>query len=172
MVVARRLLLSVMLLGIGIFASHAEDAGLRPGIRAAVAEINAKLPGFKKETRLVEGLSLEGSEATFFSEGGTLRKISAKLYGETYNATAELYYHGGALSFVYQKVNRYDTQIGMQPPPKVASSEEKRHYFSGGALAALRIGQRDIEASDILWDEAEQEIAALAEMLEHAFAKP
>jgi hypothetical protein len=169
--VTRSMLLSAALLGLGVFALQAEDAGLKPGIRAAVAEINAKLPKYAQETRVVEGLSLEGAEAVYFSEGGALTKVSAKLYGETYNAIAEIYYQGGVIAFAYQKFNRYDTQIGMEPPPKVVSSEEKRFYFSSGKLAALRIGQQDIGQSDAQWQEAQEEIAEIAGKLESEFRK-
>ena len=171
--VTRPLLLAAaaVLLSLGIFASRAEEAGLKPQIRALVAEINAALPRYLRETRSMEGLSLEGSEAVFFSEGGALKKITVKLYGETYNGAAELYYQGADVAFVYRKLNRYDTQVGMQPPPKVVSTQEARLYFSGGALAALRIGQQDIADSDIQWREAEEEIAELASQLETEFRK-
>jgi hypothetical protein len=165
------LLAAAVLLGLGIVASRAEEAGLKPQIRAVVAEINAALPKYSRETRSMEGLSLEGSEAVYFSEGGALKKITVKLYGETYNGAAELYYQGGAVAFAYRKLNRYDTQVGMQPPPKVVSTQEARLYFSGGALAALRIGQEDIADSDIQWREAEEEIAELASQLETEFRK-
>lgn len=165
------LLAAAAFLSLGIFASRAEEAALKPQIRALVAEINAALPKYSRETRSIEGLSLEGSEAVYFSEGGALKKITARIYGETYNAAAELYYQGGSVAFAYRKLNRYDTQIAMQPPPKVVSTEEARLYFSGGALAALRIGQQDIAASDIHWQEAEQEIAELADRLETEFRK-
>jgi hypothetical protein len=169
----RSLLLAAaaVLLGLSIVASRAEEAGLKPQIRALVGEINAALPKYSRETRSVAGLSLEGSEAVYFSEGGVLKKITARIYGETYNGAAELYYQGGAVAFAYRKLNRYDTQVGMQPPPKVVSTQEARLYFSGGALAALRIGQEDIADSDIQWREAEEEIAELASQLEAEFRK-
>lgn len=161
-----------VLLGLGMGILHAEEAALKPGIRAAVAEIEAGSARYKRETRQIDGLSLEGTEATYFSEGGALKKIAAKLYGETYNAVAELYYRDGAVIFVFQKVNRYDTQVGMNPPPKVVGTEEKRLYFSGGRMAALRIGQEDIAPPDIQWREAEEEITELASQLEAALSKP
>lgn len=168
MITRPMLLAAAAFLSLGIMASQAEDASLRPQIRALVAEINAALPKYSRETRSVAGLSLEGSEAEYFSDGVGLKKITSRIYGETYNASAELYYQGGSVAFAYRKLNRYDTQIGAEPPPKVVSSEEARLYFSGGALAALRIGQQDVAASDIRWEEAEQEIAELASALEAA----
>jgi hypothetical protein len=163
------LMLAVVMFGSGFHGARAEDPDLRPRIRASVAAILKDVSKYQQETQAVDGLSLEGSEATYFSQGGSLKKINAKIYGETFNASTELYYEGGALLFVFQKLNRYDTQVGAQPPPKVVSSEEKRLYFSGGALAALRIGQKDIASSDVLWREAEEEITELASQLEARF---
>jgi hypothetical protein len=160
-----------MLLGLGAAVCAAQETGAVPKIRAEVARINAALPHYAKRFKSLSGLSLEGSEVTYYHEGDRLRKISAKLYGETYNAAADLYYEGDALLFAYQKVNRYDTQVGMQPPPKVVNSQEKRLYFSGGALAVLKIGQAGIEEGDVQWNEAEMEITELSDQLRAGFSR-
>src|SRR5687767_187889 len=104
-----------MLLGIGVAVCTAQEAGVVPEIRADVGKINAALPLYAKRVKSLSGLSLEGSEVTYYHEGASLRKVSAKLYGETYNAVADLYYKGDALLFAFQKLNRYDTQVGMHP---------------------------------------------------------
>ena len=53
------------------------------------------------------------------------------MYGETFRATAELYYSGEELIFAYQRLQRYDTHIAMKPPPKVVKIIETRVYYSG-----------------------------------------
>ena len=88
-------------------------------IRAEVAAINKGAAKYTKTTKDVEDISLEGTEATYFSSAGNLRKITAKMYGETYNATGEFYYRDGELIFAFLKHNQYDTQIGLDKPPKV-----------------------------------------------------
>ena len=74
-------------------------------------------------------------------------------------------------SFAYQKVYHYDTPVGMQPPPRLVSSEEKRLYFSAHGLAALKIGQTDVEQEDVRWREAEEEIVEVADRLKAASLK-
>ena len=139
-------------------------------VRAEVGKIDADLPKYAKRVKTVLGVSLEGAEATYYHDGKNLKRVSAKLYGETYKAVLALYYRGDVLLFAYQKLNRYDTQIGMQPPPKVVSSEEKRLYFSADGLAALKIGQTDVEPEDVRWREAEEEIVEVADRLKAAYA--
>jgi hypothetical protein len=160
-----------MLLGLGVAVCPAQEAGIVPEIRAEVGRINTALPQYAKRMQSPSGLSLEGAEVTYYHEGDSLRKISAKLYGERYNAVADLYYKGDALLFAYQKLNRYDTQVGMQPPPKVASSQEKRLYFSGGALAVLKIDQATIDEGDVQWTEAEMEIVELSDQIRAGFGR-
>ena len=84
---------------------------------------------------MVEGVSLEGTEATFYTSTAGLKKIHAEMAGETFYAKADFYYSDrGELTFIYFRENRYDTQIGMTPPPKVVRVEEKRLYFKGGKM--------------------------------------
>lgn len=169
--VVRTLSLAFLIMAAGAHGGLAETAGLIPEIRAEVGKINADLPTYTKQVQTALGASLEGAEATYYHQGKDLKRVSAKLYGETYNSALDLYYRGDALLFAYQKVNRYDTQVGMQPPPKVVSSEEKRLYFSAGGLGALKIGQQDVDQEDIRWREAEEEIVEVADRLRHAFGK-
>jgi hypothetical protein len=107
-------------------------------IRTEVAAINKGASKYKKATKDVEGISLEGTEATYFYSGKTLKKTTAKMYGETYNSTGEFYYQNGELIFAFVKRNQYDTQIGLEKPPKVVRTEEQRFYFrSDGELIRL-----------------------------------
>lgn len=138
-------------------------------IRAEVTAINKRAKGYTKTVKDVEGISLEGTEAAYFSSGKGLRKVTAKSYGETFNATTELYYSGEELIFVYRKFNRYDTQIGMTPPPKVVSVKESRFYFSGGKLIKFLDGKKSVKKTTKFWDDSENEIRDLSDKLKEAF---
>ncbi len=137
-------------------------------IRYEVNLINKNLKKYSKTTKMVEGISLEGTEAKYFLSDKGLKKISAKMYGETYNASVELYYSGEELIFAYQKVNRYDTQIGMTPSPKVVSVKETRFYFLGGKLVKISEGKRNIKTSADSWEASEREISDLSQKLKDA----
>jgi hypothetical protein len=93
--------------------------------------INKNAPKYDKKVKNIDGLSTEGSEVTYFISGRGLKKIVAKVYGETFRATTELYYSGEEPIFVFRRIERYDTQIGMTPPPKVIRVDETRLYRSG-----------------------------------------
>lgn len=138
-------------------------------IRAEVNTINKSAKKYKKETLNVEDISLEGTEATYFVSGKGLKKISAKMYGETYNATVEIYYSGEEMIFAFMKENRYDTQIGMTPPPKVVRSEERRFYFSGGSPVRVLVDKKELKTADENYDEYKQQIEEIAEKLKAAY---
>jgi hypothetical protein len=134
-------------------------------IRNEVAVINKSIKNYAKSTKNVEGISLEGTEATYYGSGKGLKKITAKIYGETYNATTELYYSGEELIFIYRKFNRYDTQIGMKPPPKVVSIKESRFYFTNGKLIKFLEGKKNIKSTAKYWVDSESEVLEMAEKL-------
>jgi hypothetical protein len=134
-------------------------------IRADVNLINKNASRYDKKTKRFDDLSLEGSEATYFLSGRGLKKIVAKMYGETYRSTAELYYSGDELIFVFQRVERYDTQVGMNPPPKVARVEETRLYRSGGKTIRILSGKRQLKPGDIKFTEAEYQLYELSDEL-------
>ena len=150
-----------------IFAQSIEKQVV--SIRAEVTAINKAAKGYKKTVKDVEGISLEGTEATYFVSGKGLRKIVAKSFGETFNAVTELYYQGEELIFVYRKFNRYDTQIGMNPPPKVVSVKETRFYYSSGKLIKFLDGKKTIKNTTKFWSDSESEINALSKTLKEAF---
>jgi hypothetical protein len=122
-------------------------------IRAEVAAINKASKKYTKKTKNVEEISLEGTEATYFVSGKGLKKVVAKMYGETYNATGEFYYSGEELIFAFIKFNKYDTQIGMNPPPKIIRTEEQRLYFAGGDLIRLLLGKKELKSNYERYDE-------------------
>ena len=131
-------------------------------IRAEVAAINKGAPKSKKTTKDVEDISLEGTQATYYRSAGDLRKIMAKMYGETYNATGEFYYRGGELIFAFLKRNHYDTQIGLAKPPKVTRSEEQRFYFANGELIRLLVGKKELTSADERHSELRDEIISIS----------
>ncbi len=104
-------------------------------IRSDVLRTSKLMSTFKKTTKMVDGISVEGTEATFYTSTAGLKKIHAEMAGETFYAKADYYYSDrGKLIFVYYQFNRYDTQIGMDPPPKVVKKEEKRLYFKNDKM--------------------------------------
>ncbi|MEZ5344739.1 MAG: hypothetical protein R2681_04195 [Pyrinomonadaceae bacterium] len=119
-------------------------------IRSDTLRTNKLLSTFKKETKFVEGVSLEGTEATFYTSTAGLKKIHAEMAGETFYAAVDYYYHdNGKLIFVYYKLSRYDTQIAMDPPPKVARIEERRLYYKEGKLIQRIVTNTDTIAADL-----------------------
>jgi len=106
-------------------------------IRADVKLIDKSSSKYSKKEKDVDDISLEGARATYFLSGKGLKKIVAKIYGETFRATAEIYYSGEEMIFAFQRLEKYDTHIAMNPPPKVVKVIESRVYFSGGK--AIRV---------------------------------
>jgi len=138
-------------------------------IRADVAAINKGAAKYRKKTKAVEDISLEGTEATYYAAGKSLKKITSKMYGETFNATGEFYYLDGQLIFAFLKHNRYDTQIGMDKPPKVVSVEERRFYFAGGDLIRLLVGKKELKSGDERYDELRDGILDTASKLKNSY---
>ena len=152
------LLSSVLLTFILAISAPAQTEKEILKIRAEVAAINKGASKYTKTTRNVEDISLEGTEATYFHSGSDLKKITAKMYGETYNSTGEFYYRNGELIFAFVKHNRYDTQIGMDAPPKVVSSEEQRLYFADNELIRLLVGKKELKSGNERYVELKDEI--------------
>lgn len=137
-------------------------------IRAEVAAINKGAAKYKKTTKNVEDISLEGTEATFSSAGGNLKKITSKMYGETYNATGEFYYRNGQLIFAFLKHNQYDTQIGLGKTPKVVRAEQRRFYFAEGELIRLLVGKEELKSADERYAELRDSVADIAAKLKNS----
>ncbi len=130
-----------------------------------VSKINKNLLTYKKITKDVEGISLEGAEAVYYSSGKNLKKITAKIYGETYNASGEFYYKNEELIFAFYKFNRYDTQIGLKKPPKVVKREEKRLYFNDGKPVKLLVGKSSVKQGSKQWENSTTDILDLEKKL-------
>lgn len=138
-------------------------------IRTKVSAINKSAPRYTKKTKDVEDISLEGTEATFFSSKNTLKKVTAKMYGESYRATGEFYFEFGKLIFAFIKHNQYDTQIGLEKAPKIVKTEERRFYFNDDGLVRLLIGKKELKAGDENFDELKDSAISIGDKLQEAY---
>ena len=137
-------------------------------VRGKVAAINKNAARYTRTKRDVFDLSTEGAEATYFRKGKDLKKITAKIYGETFNATVELYFENGGPIFYYLKLRRYDTQIGLAKPVKVVRTEEERYYFAGSEMIRVMVGKEVIKKTDERYGELRDDMLKLAEGLRNA----
>lgn len=160
------LTIATFILSQAIFAQSVENQVA--AIRAEVTAINKAAKGYKKTTKDVDGVSLEGTQATYFSSGRGLHKITAKMYGETFQATGEYYFQGEELIFAYEKMSRYNGQIGLSKPVKVVKVEEKRMYLSDGKIIKFLLGKKAIKSSSEEWQEAESGLLEVVKTLKDA----
>lgn len=138
-------------------------------IRSKVTAINNSAKKYTKKTKDVDDISLEGAEATFFSSRMSLKKVTAKMYGETYQATGEFYFENSKLIFAFIKHSQYDTQIGLEKPVKVVRIEERRFYFNNDELIRLLVGKKELKTGDENYDELKQSVESIGEKLLDAF---
>jgi hypothetical protein len=99
-------------------------------IRAAVAEVEREAPRYRRTKHDVFNFSLEGGELTGLYRGRELRKLAARLYGETWRGTEEYYFSGGRLVFIHGVTERYDEPM----TGRVVFTIEHRLYLDGGRL--------------------------------------
>lgn len=138
-------------------------------IRAEVTAINKAAKGYKKTVKDVEGVSLEGTEATYFTSGKGLKKITAQIYGESFRATMELYYSGEDLIFAYEKMSKYNGSIGMKNL-KVVRIEESRTYFSDGKMIRYLLGKKQIKSGSTEFNEGEYRMMEFSDLLKIAYS--
>jgi 3'-phosphoadenosine 5'-phosphosulfate sulfotransferase len=155
-----------LIFGSAIFAQTDKQIA---AIRAEVAAINKSAAKYTKKTKSIEGISLEGAEATYFVAGKGFKKVLAKIYGETYNSTGEFYYSGEELIFAFVKFNKYDTQIGIKPPPKVVRTEEQRLYFAGGDLIRMLVGKSELKSDNDRYTELKDAITDISKKLQESY---
>ena len=134
-------------------------------IRTEVAAIEKGATNYTRKINNVEDISLEGTEAIYFTEKTSLKKIISKMYGETFNATGEFYYRDGQLIFAFLKHSKYDMQIGMDKPPKVVSVEEQRFYFDDDKLIRLLVGKKELKSGSERYDELKNSILDISSKL-------
>lgn len=151
----------------GLQDVSAQTAAQIAKIRAKVSVINKNMAKYKMVKRDVEGISLEGAEAKFYSSGAALKKTTVKIYGETYNAVAEIYYEDSKPIFIYEKRNKYDKPFNLSP--KVISVEETRTYYVDKQIVRMLIGKKEIKASNEMFEEKKKEFSDLADKLFAAF---
>lgn len=149
-----------------VFAQSVEKQVV--SIRAEVTAINKNAKSYKKTTKDVDGVSLEGTEAIYFVSGKGLRKITAKMYGETFQATGEYYFQGEELIFAYEKMSRYNGQIGMSKPVKVVKVEEKRMYFAGGKMIKILLGKINVKSGSEQWENSEKDTLDIVKTFKEA----
>lgn len=112
-------------------------------IRHRYDEIERSLGRCKQVERDVFGESAEGGALTGYFSGKSLRKLEAKFYGETGQATEEYYFWNDQLFFVLRVVSRYDKPLS----GVVKSKSPERFYFAEGALIRwLDPGEKEVPA--------------------------
>ncbi|MBC7798612.1 MAG: hypothetical protein H7Z37_17210 [Pyrinomonadaceae bacterium] len=148
--------------------TFAQTAKQVAGINADVAAINRKVKSYRKTTKPVEGVSLEGTEATYFASGKSLKKIKAEIFGETYDATAEIYFQGEKPIFAVENINRYNVPIGITPRKRV-KTEERRVYFVNEKSIKTMVGSKAINSKTEKFKEINDEMNDLIGKLKAAF---
>jgi hypothetical protein len=114
-------------------------------IRARVAAIEREAPGDRRTAHDLYGFSLEGGELRGLYRGRELRKLEARLLGETWRGTEEYYFSGGRVIFIHVVHERYREPMS----GRVASTIEHRFYFDGGRLIRRVRTQRPAAAGDL-----------------------
>jgi hypothetical protein len=123
-------------------------------IRAKYAEIENELKGYRQVKRDLPDESAEGGQLTAYFKGATLRKLSARFFGETGKALEEYYFVENELIFVL----RVDTRYTKPNSGVVRNKTEQRFYFVGGKLIRwLNPDNRDVTA-DLARPEREREL--------------
>lgn len=156
----------VVFAGLTVFSQSKDEIAK---IRAEVNLINKNLKNYARTTKDVEGISLEGTEAKFYTSGKGLKKIEAKIYGESYNATAEIYYSGDTPIFIYQKFNKYDVPIGASSAPKIVSTEETRAYYVDKRIVRLLSGKNEVKPSNEKFEEMKKDFEDFSNKLFAAY---
>ncbi len=111
-------------------------------IRQQVVAINSAVSKMSRTTIDVDNVSLEGTSATYYRTGKAIRKISATVFGETYQDKIDLYYLNGRLIFVLDKHSTYEAGLG-SPVDQVT---DYRLYFLNGKPALVLDGTKQATA--------------------------
>ncbi|HEU0299264.1 MAG TPA: hypothetical protein VFR37_07420 [Longimicrobium sp.] len=99
-------------------------------IRAEFAATEREAPRYRRTTHDLWNFSLEGGELTGYYRGGELRKLGARLFGETWRGTEAYYFAGGRLIFIHVVHERYAEPMS----GRVRARIEHRFYFDAGRL--------------------------------------
>lgn len=114
-------------------------------IRREFAVIEREAPRYRRTSRDIYGFSLEGGVLEGFYRGTELRKLRARLFGESWRGTEEYYFSGGRLVFVYVVHERYDEPMSGRVQAKI----EHRYYFADGRLIRRVRTQHPRAAGDL-----------------------
>jgi hypothetical protein len=112
-------------------------------IRKDVAAINKQLPKLRRVTEDTFEYSAEGGTVSWYSDNTGLRKIEAKLFGETKRGTYEYFYLRGELIFGFAKIERYETDL----TSPVAAVDEERLYLASSKPIRLLLGSKRVSLS-------------------------
>ena len=113
----------------GLLADPTVDEQVKT-VRGQYDAVKKELSRCKQVKRDLPDESAEGGELTAYFSGKSLRKLMAKVYGETGRAAEEYYFWDGRLFFVLRVESRYDKPLS----GKVVSKSEERFYFVDDAL--------------------------------------
>jgi hypothetical protein len=107
------------------------------GSPAAIARIGAEYAtttrqasAYRRTERDVYDFSLEGGTLQGFYRGGELRRLSARLYGESWRGSEDYYFAGGRLIFIHAVREVYDEPMS----GRIQRRLEYRYYFDGDRL--------------------------------------
>ena len=99
-------------------------------IRERYAEIEAGLKNCRQVKHDLPGESTEGGELTAYLKDSSVRKLSAKFFGESGKALEEYYFWENQLIFVL----RVDSAYTKPMSGVVKTKTEERFYFASGKL--------------------------------------
>ena len=99
-------------------------------IRGRYAEIESSLKNCRQVKRDLPGESTEGGELTAYLKDSSVRKLSAKFFGESGKALEEYYFWENQLFFVL----RVDSAYTKPMSGVVKNKTEERFYFADGKL--------------------------------------
>lgn len=126
-------------------------------IRAHYSEVEGSLKNCKQVKRDLPEESTEGGELTAYLKDSSVRKLSAKFFGEMGRTVYEYYFWDNQLIFVLRVESRYTKILS----GVVKSKTEERFYFADGSLIRwLDAQNKDVTASP---DKAARERDLLAD---------
>lgn len=138
----------IPLIIVSLLASRSAEAqeGAIERIRAEYATTEREASRYRRTEHEVYDFSLEGGVLHGFYRGSELRKLAARLYGESWQGSEEYYFADGELIFIHAVREVYDEPMS----GRVAQRLEYRYYFHGGRLIRQVGPQRPAEAADYL----------------------
>ena len=127
-------------------------------VQRAVHKIDAaKMP---VTTTSRSDLSAEGAEITVYGNPKAPRKITARVFGCSFQTHERLYFQDGLPLFFFSVEEFYDGPLS--PPVRVAHRVETRLYFEHGHVMQQRIGRRVVALNAAQKVALEREVSGLA----------